>query len=255
MPSILEGSTTLEEVSPQDEAKSVFDLEYIPTSKARDFSVLTSGYFTIYDTAVPSTSKESKAFWRIIVNVISELHEEKYSMHNTLSDSVSIFSTGAKPIAVSISGYVLLSKTDDHLYELLNRYVNDFRARHLSANNKHLTFVSQDTKFNLIIQSISMGHTVQMETYVPVTISGLAYRYAMDDSEEPLYLGYYGTNGQQSDALGTSTDSAAGDGEVSKKRGLKLSGQNNGLLDERLSNSSSSGANLERSGARPPFAK
>jgi len=213
-------------------AKSVFDYEYIPTSKAVDYTAVTSGYFTIEEsstvtnvttntittnpdpmnstetaesvapvtktqqTATTSTKTEKSTFWHIIVTVLAEVHEEKFSMHNTLADSVSIFSTGAKPVAISISGYVLFSKKDDHLYELLKNYVEGFRARLLSAQNKHLKFFSQDTEFSLILQSISLGYTNEMETYVPITFSGLAYEYHMRDSTEALLRTYYGTEGK-----------------------------------------------------------
>ena len=199
--------------------KSVFELEYIPTSKAAKYDVMRSGYFVIGESSATtktsndasSTSLIQKAksavlssadvanyiagsFWQMVIYSIAEIHEEKYSLHNTISDSVSLFSTGAKPIMISISGYLLLSGSEDYHYTFMQKYVDEFRARHLSANNKHLLFVSQDTEFNLIIHSIAIGHTIDFETYVPLTISGLAYNYKMRYSNEPFSLGYYGTN-------------------------------------------------------------
>ena len=232
-------------ITPQ-QAKSVFTDGYIQTSKAVDYTVVTSGYFTIDATAMPdvtanststrtvtlgnkngfnTTATETKPFWQLIVTTLAEVHEENYSMHNTLADSVSIFSTGAKPIQISISGFVLFAPHDDHLYVLLKSYVDSFRARHLSARDKHLRFVSQDTDFNLIIQSISLGYTVQMETYVPLTVSGLAYDYNMLNSNETLLKTYYGTFGEPNEERVSKKDE-----EV--KRGLKLSGPEEGILME-----------------------
>ena len=180
---------------------------YIPTSKAADYTVVTSGYFTVDTTQLPTAARKSYAstaqaqanpqpFWQILVTTFSELHEEKYSLHSTIADSVSIFACGAKPIAVSISGYVLFTPRDDHLYTLLKNYVENFRARHLSARDKHLTFISQDTELSLIIESISMGYSTEFETYVPVTISGMAYEYKMTNSTEALLKTYYGSRGE-----------------------------------------------------------
>ncbi len=175
------------------QAKSVFSLEYIPTSKAADFTVLTSGYFSISDTAVHDTNESnSDTFWEIIVTDLAEEHEEKFALHNTISDSIVIFSTGARPINVTIGGYVLLSHTDDHSYKLLNAYVEKFRARKLAAQNTHLTFVSQDTTFRLIIESMHLSRTVELESYLGVEISGLAYAYRQSGSSEAFSLGYYG---------------------------------------------------------------
>lgn len=184
---------------------------YIPTSKAADFDVLTSGYFTINDVGAEAlkslgitsileeygvgTSAIDGTFWQIIVTNINETHEESYSLHNTIADNVAVFSTGAKPIAMSIRGYVLISDSDDHNYALLRNYVDHFRARHLSAKvDASLTFRSQDTNFKLIIESINLGHTIEFETYVAVTFAGLAYDYGQTDSYERLDLSYYGKN-------------------------------------------------------------
>lgn len=87
---------------------------YIPTSKAADFDALTSGYFTISDIGADAlkslgitsileeygqlTSAADGTFWQIIVTNIHETHEESYSLHNTISDNVAVFSTGAKPL-------------------------------------------------------------------------------------------------------------------------------------------------------------
>ena len=200
------GSLSSSSSSSESEVKSAFDLEYVPTSKAADYTVLTSGYFTIdeggssnpntSDAMSKSSNSSSANFWQMIIASLTEEHSEGYSLHNTLSDSVVVYATGARPISVSISGYVLFAKTDDHLFALLKYYVDQFRARHFTVNNKHLTFVSQDTRFKLIIQSIAMQHDVQFETYVPLTISGIAYEYRMDGSNEPLNFGYYGKNGK-----------------------------------------------------------
>ncbi len=189
------------------EMDSVFELGYIPTSKAADFTAVTSGYFTINDIGADAISKlgfnkflpQSEAnrkadgtFWQIIVTHLNEEHEETFSLHNTVSDNIAVFATGAKPVVISIRGYVLISDSDDYNYLLLRNYVDHFRARHLSANGTSLTFRSQDTSFKLVIESISLSHTIEFETYVAVSFSGLAYDYGQTDSYEHLDLSYYG---------------------------------------------------------------
>lgn len=188
------------------EQKSVFDLGYIPTSKAADFTLFSSGYFAVNDIGAEALNKlgltilggddsPTKAdgnFWQMIVTHINEEHEEAYALHNTISDNVVVFATGAKPIAVTIRGYVLIGGSDDHNYLLLRNYVDHFRARHLSARGLHLTFRSQDTRFKLVIESISLSHTIEFETYVAISISGLAYDYGQTGSSEHLDLTYYG---------------------------------------------------------------
>lgn len=187
------------------EADSVFDLEYIPTSKDLDYTVLTSGYFTVNDMGQPAVESQTQAsdpfslnngsdgtFWQIIVTAMNETHEENFALHNTIGDNIAVFAAGAKPIAVNIRGYVLFSGEDDYNYLLLRNYVDHFRARHLSANSSHLTFRLKDTNFRLIIENIALGHRIEFETYVDVAISGLAYYYGQNDSLENLRLGYDG---------------------------------------------------------------
>ena len=244
--------------------KSVFDYEYIPTSKAGVYTAVTSGYFTLDKTVSPFAAADDdpkqqlrklgeldadgslisksmspkpdayakaksvfevsapqrQPYWKIIVTILSEVHEENFSMHNTLSDSVSVFATGAKPIVISITGYVLFAPKDDHLYWLLRHYVDAFRSRQLAAQSQKLYFMCQDTEFGLDIQSFALGYTVEMETYVPFTISGVAYDYTTHNSNEKLLRSYYGkTPGMSAQETATTNkeETKTKDGEISKK--------------------------------------
>lgn len=225
--SIKNASLTYEEKSfdssSDDQAyESVFVMEYQPRTKSASLTVAQSGYFlTDGDMAsdgvfksflsdetdnyrssmVPATSHGSNTnpvFWQIIVETLSETHEEKYSLHNTLSDSVAVFATGAKPISIQISGKLLHSRSDDHYFLFLQNYVNRFRARLLTTQQRTLTFISQDTVMNVIITNMTLNHGVDLETYSEITISGYAYGYKQNTSVEdfvlPNDLTYYGTN-------------------------------------------------------------
>jgi len=187
--------------------RSVFDLGYIPTSKAVDYESLEACYFTLIDApefpTVEATSTDY--FWKLIVTNLVEGHGETLSMHNTLSDSIGVFATGAKPVDVTISGKILVSETDDHCFEFFQEYVQRFRARQLAVSAKTLKFISKDTTFNLIIQSITVGAAVDSEGYFDLGIQGLAYGYKMLNSLEPMSYDYYGTTGSvsKSEALMT----------------------------------------------------
>ena len=132
-------------------------------------------------------------FWQIIITGITEGHSEKSLVHNTLSENVSVFSAGAMPVQVSITGMLLRTRTDDHHFEFLQRYVDGLRARKLSLDERTCTFVSKDTSFKLIIEALVLESSVNNETYVNISIQGHAYGYKMTNSREPLQLDYYGT--------------------------------------------------------------
>ena len=97
------------------------------------------------------------------------------------------------PVQVSITGMLLRTRTDDHHFEFLQRYVDGLRARRLSLDDRTCTFVSKDTSFKLIIEALVLESSVDNETYVNISIQGHAYGYKMTNSHEPLQLGYYGT--------------------------------------------------------------
>lgn len=188
----------IEDEEVNEERESVFELGYVPSSKDLDFDIRSSGYFSLSEkTGAALSFDDEESFWKIIVISIAEVHEESFSLHNTLSDSMQVFSTGAKPVDITLTGYVLLGGSDDHNYEFLRKYVDGFRARKAAADERRVYFTSQDTQFAMVIESISLAHTIEMETYVCMTIAGSAYHYSITSSEETLKLGYYGEEGNQ----------------------------------------------------------
>lgn len=185
---------------------SVFEAGYISSSKDASLTKAQAGYFSLGPSSAVSTlfgsndpaSENSGGvtaanFWQIIITGITEGHSEKSLVHNTLSENVSVFSAGAMPVQVSITGMLLRTRTDDHHFEFLQRYVDGLRARRLSLDDRTCTFVSKDTSFKLIIEALVLESSVDNETYVNISIQGHAYGYKMTNSHEPLQLGYYGT--------------------------------------------------------------
>lgn len=185
---------------------SVFEAGYISSSKDASLTKAQAGYFSLGPSSAVSTlfgsndaaSENSGGvtaanFWQIIITGITEGHSEKSLVHNTLSENVSVFSAGAMPVQVSITGMLLRTRTDDHHFEFLQRYVDGLRARRLSLDDRTCTFVSKDTSFKLIIEALVLESSVDNETYVNISIQGHAYGYKMTNSREPLQLGYYGT--------------------------------------------------------------
>lgn len=177
---------------------SVFEAGYISSSKDASLSKAQTGYFSLGASSAASGltgSNDAAAanFWQIIITGITEGHSEKSLVHNTLSENVSVFSAGAMPVQVSITGMLLRTRTDDHHFEFLQRYVDGLRARRLSLDDRTCTFVSKDTSFKLIIEALVLESSVDNETYVNISIQGHAYGYKMTNSREPLQLGYYGT--------------------------------------------------------------
>ena len=120
---------------------SVFEAGYISSSKDASLSKAQTGYFSLGSSSAASGltgSNDAAAanFWQIIITGITEGHSEKSLVHNTLSENVSVFSAGAMPVQVSITGMLLRTRTDDHHFEFLQRYVDGLRARRLSLDDR-----------------------------------------------------------------------------------------------------------------------
>ena len=203
--------------------ESVFDLGYIPSSKNLMFGDAHACYFTLADryNIITVEAPVTDYFWRMIVMNIVEGHSEKHATHNTLSDSVGVFATGANHIDIIISGKILVSKTEDDSFVFLQEYVRRFRERQLAYSNKTLCFVFKDCTFNLIVQSITLTASVQSESYFDISVQGAAYGYKMLNSSEPLNLDYYGTTGSVSKSEALMTDETTMEDDPSLKEEME----------------------------------
>lgn len=198
--------------------------EYVKTAWATDDGLYDTGYFAIGDRNSilgddVLSADEGGRFWRMIIADMSETHKEKYSHHNTLSDSVSVFATGAAPIEVNISGMLLLTEQENDCFEFLKEYVSMFRASALSKADKTMLFVCRDTTMKILLDSVAFTLNVENESYANVTFSGIAYRYKMVDSmEKPLFSYYGGTSGTYGGGSGfpreDESEQAGGEQEV-----------------------------------------
>ena len=106
---------------------------------------------------------------------------------------MSVFAAGALPVQINITGKLLRTASNDHHFEFLRRYVDELRARKLDLGERTCTFVSKDTTVRIIIEALVLESSVENESYVDISIQGHAYGYRMTNSNEPLKLGYYGT--------------------------------------------------------------
>lgn len=189
-----------------EEKYSVFDKGYLDVPKSSIYEFKEKAFFRLNKPGALSLSSgddlklvdknvfRREGFWQIIITSVSEEHGERYSVQNTLSNSVSVFSLGATPIKVVIEGLMLMDGTEDHLAQFFELYVKMLRAKRLKEDGRVLEFHLKDTSFRLLIDSITVSHSTDIDGYASVTIQGVAYHYSMGGFETGLNLGYYGRN-------------------------------------------------------------
>ena len=183
----------------EDSLLSVFDLRYIPTSACAAYDFTGKSYFSVPATTLEGMREAgapegvvggiaSSNFWQLIIERYSEQHSEDYSLHNTLSDSVAVFSCGAAPVTVRISGLLLTADHDDHRLAFLSRYLDRMRARRNTDAKRQLSFFIKGLSFNLIIKSLTFADSVSRESYARIEMEGWACHYP---TRSAVY-GYYG---------------------------------------------------------------
>lgn len=160
---------------------SVFDIGYIPSSWNVEFEgkFRERAYFKFSSS---DGAAESSTFWEMIIERYSEAHQEKYSLHNTLSDNIEVFSTGAEPIQVEITGWLLTSRAEDHRAAFLSKYVEELRSR-MGNTGQDLVFVCKHTQMRLRIKNVTLINATDPQGYTQISLSGVAYKYSVQGEE------------------------------------------------------------------------
>lgn len=189
-----------------EEKYSVFDKGYLDVPKSSTYEFKEKAFFRLNKpgalsfaisddlTLVDKNDFRREGFWQLIITSMNEEHGERFSVQNALSNSVSVFSLGANPIKVTIEGLMLMDGTTDHMAQFFELYVKMLRAKRLKEDGRVLEFHLKDTSFRLLIDSITVRHSTDIDGYASVTLQGVAYHYSMGGFSTGLNLGYYGKN-------------------------------------------------------------
>ena len=150
-------------------------LRYIP-SRREDMDKCAT--FSLYAPGTSLAENEDEPWWKLIVHSVTEEHAEKISLHETLANSLAVFSLGARPVSVSISGYLLTGgRNDDTLGSFFARYLEAFRAKKLNIAERMLQFTYMETSFLLYLEALGVRQAVGNDAYTEVFLTGYACRY------------------------------------------------------------------------------
>lgn len=119
----------------------------------------------------------TNGFWHMVVQNIAEIHMDAFSLANTLSDTITIFSTGAVPVGISITGMLLTTPGKDDRINFLKLYADKIRGTQAAMAKSILCFGFKDTLMRLYIQNITISNSAASETFTQLAISGVASHY------------------------------------------------------------------------------
>ena len=128
--------------------------------------------------------KGNNTFWAFMLMEYTEVHQEFYSLHDTLADTVVIHATGARPIEVTMQGYFAAGAALDTRMDFLHLYANDYRPSLLQGSNREVQVFIRDTMFKLLITSVSVQESVEVEDHTLISIVGRAYQYKTVDGAD-----------------------------------------------------------------------
>ncbi len=114
-------------------------------------------------------------YYELIITDYKENHSEGVNVINPLTDSNFSFTTGANPVSVTFTGYVIIAKEYNQRDMLAKKYEEDLRG----TRGKTVRFVYKDMVYKLKIHSLNMTHNSTMQDMVPINIEGIGYSYAV----------------------------------------------------------------------------
>ena len=176
---------------PEQERKSLFQTGYI---KQPDTSIYEAAG---KDSAYLKLTNQEQHFWELLITKLTETHAEKYTLVQTLSGANPIYSLGSEPVHIEINGYLASGNDIDYRIRFLKKYMMEFRSKHLRLQDRMLEVHVRRTHFLLEIESINMVETVGSPDFTSIGITGVAYKYNI---EEGAPLAYVYADGQQAQA-------------------------------------------------------
>ncbi len=116
-------------------------------------------------------------FWEFIVTDYSEVHAESYIPREVLGDAYCVYTTGAVPIQIRMSGYLLTTPLVDHRIDFLTVYQQLLRGTQSKKTGLPVGFALKETLVYLDITQIAQSTAATIPNMTALTITGLGYNY------------------------------------------------------------------------------
>jgi len=131
------------------------------------------------------TGEEGETLFQdmVIVN-IAETFSEGESRADVMTDTYVSFATGAQPIGITISGYLVRLTKYDSRIDFLKVYDEKLRGTKIGAVEWDLEFCLKDaTIFTLALQRVQIIDSIQFPDMTAVSLQGVAYNYDVTSTE------------------------------------------------------------------------
>lgn len=94
---------------------------------------------------------------------------------------------------VSLGGLLLTTQLADHRIRFLSLYAENGRGKALRKASLALELIIKDTAMRLVVENLTLSHSVKLEGYTRVDLTGHAHQYKITTAQAGLGFGYYGT--------------------------------------------------------------
>ena len=116
-------------------------------------------------------------FWELIITDIQETHMDASAVNPVFADTMIATAMGARPIGMSISGFLSMTQTQDHRMDFLYLYHNVLRGSISGGNSLPVMLSVKDTTCRIYITGITLNTNANIQDHVAVTITGIACDY------------------------------------------------------------------------------
>ena len=123
---------------------------------------------------------EQETFHDILITSISEAFSEGESRHGVITDSFISLATGANPIKINLSGYLIRAQSQDNRSDFLKVYKSSFRGTAAQRNLHHLEFLLKGScSFKFSLHDLSVVESTTLQDLTQVVLTGIAYDYVV----------------------------------------------------------------------------
>lgn len=127
-----------------------------------------------------------RGFWKLVLTNFNEQHSEGHFLFNPVSDTFSVYTTGAMPIMVSLQGFLYMTPDQDHRMDFVKLYNDRLRGTQLRKHRVVIVLTMKDTTMRLRLSSVNMSYAATMDEWVQVSMNGAGFAYKIQPLGVPF---------------------------------------------------------------------
>ena len=135
----------------------------------------------VKDRPLQVTEIMNRDSWEFILTDYNEIHSDAHDLRDTFSDTYTVFTMGANPVQVTISGILPFYKGSDHRIDFIYLYHTVLRGTMASKYGVFAYFDLPGTHVALDVQSFMISQSTTPSDAIMFTLTGVASSYTVFD--------------------------------------------------------------------------